>query len=445
MENKSNFGMKIISMEFSVEKPIIKTTGQQDWVIWGEDNKYPQFLLDIYSTKSITHKQIIQRKVQMIAGNGIEKPSNPSQEYLNFFENRYGDMSMDEIAVKIAYDLTIFNGFTLNPHWNVDNTCLTRICYIPFERVRQDKYNVDNEGLPTYVWISENWSKWRSIDPDKYVKFNQKWNDKSQMLYYMGMDQGLKWYPEVEYSPAINYIDAEWEIGNYHNSAIKNGFHAGFLLNFGTGIPTEEEMERAYEDIRAKFTGSNNANKFILAWSNGNDGAPTLTPIPTDTSDKQYMELDKLITSKILQTHQAICPPLFGVSEPGQLGTRTELLEGLAIYQSQYVNPKQKIIEDQLNILASYCGVDISKEPIKLKKYEIDIPDVGSTPILSLGDMITMLEAIRTGQLDTQTALILLTDVYEYDDVTAKKILNTQISKAPVNPTTEIPTKISIK
>ncbi len=429
MENKENkFGLRIVNMEFSTDQPVVKADRTKSWVNWGEKNTYPQNLLNYFNNKSVTHKQIINRKVKMIAGNGLEEPNNPSQQYKNFVANVYGDMPINDIAIKMAFDLTIFNGVSLNPHWNVDNSGITRLCYIPFERVRQDKYNSEQDnGMPNYTWLSGDWCQSRKdeYEPEKYVKFNQKWkNDKSQIFYYIAMDQGIKWYPEVEYSPAVNYIDADWEIGNFHNSAIKNGFHAGFLLNFATGIPSEDEMDRAYEDIAMKFTGSSNANKFLLGWSNGSDGAPTLVPIPTNDSDTKYKELNDMIRDKILEAHEAINPLLFGIPVPGTLGGRTELLESLAIYQSTYINSKQQIIEDILNMFARLYGVNTDVEPIKLKKYTIDIPNVAGTPVLTVADIISLQAAIASKQIDENTALNILTTLYEIEIEKAKKLIS---------------------
>lgn len=426
---EKKFGMKIIDMNFSYDKPVVKKVNSKDWVIWGTDNLFPQYLLDLFHNRSISHKQIINRKVKMISSAGIDKPSNPSKEYTSFIENKFGDMSIDEMIIKMAYDLVIFNGISLNPHWNVDNSGITRICYIPFERVRQDKYNSEEDnGLPKYVWICNDWMNWRKDEPSKYVMFDQKWiNDKSQIFYYMGTDQGIKWYPDVEYSPSINYIEAAWEIGNYHNNSIKNGFHAGFVLNFATGIPTEEEMERAYEDISSQFTGTNNANKFILAWSNGSDGAPQLLPIPTNTSDTKYVELNNLIRDNIFEAHEVINPNLFGVATPGQLSGRNELLESLALYQSTYVDGKQKVIEDILNKFAALYGVDTTKEPIKLKKYMLNIPDVADVPKLTINDVILLQGSISSGQISPEAALDILTIIYELDENKAKKLLKMPI------------------
>jgi len=435
-DKKPNFGLRVINMDFSTDQPVIKSKHHEQWVNWGEKNLYPQNLLNIFHRCSVTHKGIINRKVKMIAGNGIEQPTNPSPAYVSFLANQFGDMPIEDMAIKMAYDLVLFNGISLNPHWNVDNSGLTRLCYIPFERIRQDKFNTEQDnGLPNYVWLSDNWTLYKREDhsPCKYVTFNQKWiNDKSQIDYHICQDQGIKWYPDVEYSPAMNYIDADWEIGNYHNSAIKNGFHAGFMLNFATGIPSEEEMDRTHEDIAMKFTGSNNANKFLLGWSNGSDGAPTLIPIPMNNSDTKYIELNNLIRDKILEAHEAVNPNLFGIPTPGTLGSRAELLQALAIYQSTYIDGKQKMIESILNKFAALMGVDVVKEPIKLKKYVIDIPNIESTPVLTIADIISLTTSVKSGQLDNDSALNILTTVYEIDIEKARKLLKVPVGNTPL-------------
>ena len=147
-----------------------------------------------------------------------------------------------------------------------------------------------------------------------------------------------------------------------------NGFSAGFLLSFNSGVPTPEEMKRAYKEIQDKFTGPNGAGKFILAFSNGQDQKPELTKIDLNDSDKRYTELNDLIRQNIFVAHSIINPMLYGVFVPGQLGGRTELEESLQIFQAVYVNYRQIDIEGVLNKLAKINGVI---EPIKLKKYTI--------------------------------------------------------------------------
>ena len=67
--------------------------------------------------------------------------------------------------------------------------------------------------------------------------------------------------------------------------------------------------------------------------------------------------------------HSVTDPQLFGVRVPGELGGKDQLLQNLAIFQSTYINNRQKILQKQLNKLSFYAGV---VEPIEFNKYEID-------------------------------------------------------------------------
>ena len=143
----------------------------------------------------------------------------------------------------------------------------------------------------------------------------------------------------------------------------------GFILNFATGIPTMEEMEAAYKEFEKKYTGSDNAGKFIITFSEGADQKPELIPINLNDSDERFIMLHKEMMDEIFIGHSVTDPQLFGVRVPGELGGKDQLLENLAIFQSTYINNRQKVIEKQLNKVAAFAGVT---EPIKFRKYNID-------------------------------------------------------------------------
>jgi hypothetical protein len=176
-------------------------------------------------------------------------------------------------------------------------------------------------------------------------------------------------YPIPMYYSSINWILAEWEISNFHRSSIQNGFNAGFLLNFATGVPSKDEIKRAYREIEAKYTGTFNAGKFILTFSNGVEQQPNLTPIPLQDTDARYTQLNDLIKQNIFTANEVTNPELFGVSIPGKLGSKSEMLEGLEIFQSTYINYKQEFIEGVFNKLGKINGLN---EELKIEKYKLD-------------------------------------------------------------------------
>lgn len=365
---KINF--RVIDLGTKIDLPLIRENGYNDWIVWGVDNKFPQFITDVYHTKSITHKTIINRKVKMIAGQGFVDSLDPITN--EFLKNIYNDDDLNDILYKITFDLELYDGFALGVRWNQLGDKISEVYHIPFETIRVDKNN-NTEGLPNYFWISDDWSD-RRIKPKKYQGFSPKYKENLNQVYYCDSYQpGHKMiYPIPSYFSSMNWIVAEWEISNFHRSTIQNGFNAGFLLNFATGIPTPDEMERAYREIEDKYTGTFNAGKFILTFSEGNEQAPKLEPIPLADTDGRYTALNDIIKQNIFTANEVTNPELFGVSVPGRLGSKDEMLEGLEIFQSVYVNYKQKFIENKINKLIKING----GSPSVIKKYQIDIKKI---------------------------------------------------------------------
>lgn len=369
MDNKDikEFDFRIINLGTKIDIPEFGESGRNEWITYGPTNQFPQFLVDTYHMKSITHKTIINRKQKMVFGEGWQPQTSP--QYIQFFNNVHSDDDLDDILRKCAFDLEINGGFALNVIWSKLGDRIAQIEHIPFESVRVDKMNGKTNG-PDHYWISSDWSNHRKHKPEKYQGFSKKYKDiKSQILYVTEYQPGSRmFYPIPMYYSSINWVLAEWEISNFHRASIQNGFNAGFLLNFATGVPPKEEIQKAYRQIEEKYTGTFNAGKFILTFSNGKEQEPRMTPIPLQDTDSRYTELNDLIKQNIFTANEVTNPELFGVSVPGKLGNKDEMLEGLQIFQSTYVNYKQQFIESCFNKLARINGID----DMKIKKYQLD-------------------------------------------------------------------------
>ena len=171
----------------------------------GIDNLFPQFLVDVYHMKSITHKTIINRKVKMIAGEGFVETLDPLLS--DFIKNKFSDETLNDILIKIAFDLEIHGGFALNIRWNQLGDKIAEINHITFETVRVDKNN-SNNGLPQYYWISTDWGYIRKHQPKKIQGFSKKYTEnKSQILYVNEYQPGSRmFYPIPIYYSSINWI-----------------------------------------------------------------------------------------------------------------------------------------------------------------------------------------------------------------------------------------------
>lgn len=369
VKKDTGFNVRIINFAKGQVYPTFRENRNGLWINYGDNNLYPQYLLDVYNNMSNKHKAIINRKVEMTTGRGIVEAT--TEELKKFLKNSYGDFDIEELSQKINYDLEICGGFAIQVRWNLDGTRIAALDYVPYQKCRISP-------CEKKVLISKDWSNIRKHEnkPVEFSRFSPKEAKKepTQIFYYLSDGPGNdEYYPIPYYSSTLTWIELDGEIGNFHLSSVRNGFMPGFILNFATGIPTMEEMDAAHKEFERKYTGSENAGKFILTFSEGVDQKPELTAIQLNDSDERFIMLHAEMKEEIFVGHGVVSPMLFGIRTEGQLGGRDEMLEALAIFQSTYIDGRQKQIEKQLNKLSFYAGV---AEPILFNKYQINFGNI---------------------------------------------------------------------
>ena len=360
LNDMSNF--KIFNFSEEQRMPEYRINKSGGFIQWGDDNLYPDFLLEILNFKgSNLHQAIINRKVKMMTGSGVvETPSNSV-----YLQNEYNDDSLNSIVFKIGFDYEIFNGFAYEVIWSNDGSMIAEINHIPFHNVRVGA--PDEDGNITHYLMSADWTQTRKAEykPVMIPKYNPESRQGSQLVYYVDYNPMNRFYPTAYYSNAINYISLHYEISNFHIQQAKNGYAPSFVLNMTTAsIPTEEEMAQFKREFDKEYKGTENAGKMILTFSENEQGAPTLIPITANDSDDRFLNLSKEIFENILTAHQVTSPELFGIYVPGSLGNKNNLIESLDIFNSVYVKDRAKVIEDNLT---EVLGVTI-----EIERFELD-------------------------------------------------------------------------
>lgn len=354
-----------------------KTTNIVDF---GASNMMPNYYLSLIA-RSAKHNAIVKGKSQMIGGNGWDKTDISNDAY-SFLKNIYNEMDCDEILARIAYDMEIYGAFCLNIVWSKDRKSIAEINYINPQTVRIEVPDPKYPQKENY-FICQDWENWQRKKVILYPGFSLTDRKKaSQILYVKEYRPGRVFYGEPEYIAAVNWIEMEWEISQFHLSNIKNGFNPSMLINFPSGIPSDEEMDVTMRKMNQQYKGARQAGEVIFTFSENEKQAPVITTIETAYSnDQKFIALNEEITQGIFAGHRITNPALFGIKDEGgvQFG-QSDLLNSLEIFQSSYVTPKQLLIEKVFRRLARINGINdklsINEYQIKFSKSDLQITDI---------------------------------------------------------------------
>jgi DNA-binding MarR family transcriptional regulator len=258
--------------------------------------------------------------------------------------------SLDDILVKVAHDLELYGGYALEIIYDSIGEKVAAIYHADFA-----KYRVSEDGSCYYY--SDDWSK-HNPEVEKIETFNWREPGGKQLLYVKSYQPNCKYYPLPSYLGAINYIDLDRKVSDYFNKGISNGFMAGTLINFNSGIPTEEEQQEIERMVKAKFTGTDNANSILLNFSDSRERSAEIQQLNSNDFDKRFDLLNKTIQQELYAGHQISDPALFGIKEEGIFSSRNQLVDSFELFQNTYVNARQQFIERTFNDLASLQGLE---------------------------------------------------------------------------------------
>lgn len=357
-ENKILFST--VKLNKSYEPPKYVFNKSKNYITWGVKNLYPKYLLSVFNDKGGSlHKAIIERKVKMISGQGIDNTllNEDTKSFIN-------KNDIEDTLKKISYDLEIFNGYAYIITWSLDGTKLSKIRYIPISCLRQTLIG-DVYKTPGFLYSSD-WENNR-IKPEFIPVFDET-NRVGNQIYFSTEYNPLMIqvkYPIPYYSSALNDIELSYEISKFHLNGARNGYVPSLHIHFATGILTPEEADEFAENFEENYSGTDNTNKAFITYSQGVDQEVKVNKIDLNTSDQRFRDLRIQIEESIITAHQT--PVQLIVQTPGKLGQSEQRKELLTEFQMTYISPRQTMIEKDLNYLLSFNNL----QEIKLKTYSI--------------------------------------------------------------------------
>jgi len=343
---------RLLNIQLTNEvQPKVTEQRNHDWVSYGDGdyaNNYPKYLIDLYNN-SATHAAVVNATAAMIAGEDLIAESDENlQQYVElqkFLGGINGKETAHDIFTKVAFDLKLQGAFALNIIYSKDRTRIAEVHHVPVEQLRVG--SPDENGVVRDYYLSADWSQYRKKEyaPKRVAAFNANDRREGSQIFYTGLySPAMELYHTPDYVASTNWIQVDNLTSDFHLNNIANGFSGSYFISFANGIPTQEERQQIEKQITKKFTGANNAGKFVLTFSDDATSRPEIVPIQVSNADKQYTVLNELCIQNIMIGHRVTSPMLLGVKTEGQLGGRNELTQAYELYMNTVIKPYQNVI-----------------------------------------------------------------------------------------------------
>lgn len=279
-------------------KPEIKEEKNKDFVSYGKDNLYFDYLIDRY-VNSTTHQAVIDGKSRLIFGKGLW--ATDANEKIENFAN-FKAMLRDEDCRRAVVDRVMLGMAAILITKDKGKTKLT---HWPMETLRAGK--AEDGDIKTWYY-HPNWKERRqksnTDDLEKFPVFDPESKAKEQILIIKPYVPGFYYYPPVSYSGGIPYTVMEEEIADYLINDVKNGFSGTKVVNFNNGVPTEEEQKKTVDQANKKLQGARGL-KVIYAFNKDETKKTTVDDIPLNDAPDHYRYLSEECEAKILKAHKA--------------------------------------------------------------------------------------------------------------------------------------------
>ena len=345
MDNNNTKEFQIISLNFeNIKTPTLTEVRGGKYVKFGDDNKYPQFLEELYNS-SPKHASIINNKCKYIYGQGIKsKDENQAAElFIKLTKN---------LQKGIIADIEMFGGFYLEaiPKKNNKGWVFSKL---NFSKVRSNASN-------TKFYYKKKWGdgrtdfdkEWPAFDPDVLVP---------SIIFFKEQRIGVETYSLPSYFSAVNYIAADAEIAKHTFNNSQNGFSATKMVTFRNGKPPREKKHEVTYEMEQAFSGAK-GKKFIITFQDPgqDDTLPKIDDLgASDLTKENFSQIDDLISSNIYAAHEVTSPELMGVPSRNNMssGEGEKLRVSYELFKNVYATAKQMQVCEIFEFLAYLNGI----------------------------------------------------------------------------------------
>ena len=336
--------------------PIVEEVRNKEWMNYGEDNNYFQFLID-RSIKSTTNGGIINSMCRMIYGKGLDALDS------NTKTNEYAQMK--SIFSPHCLKAVIHDRKKLGMgafQINYKGKKVHKALHFPMHTLRAEKCNKDGE-IEAYYY-HHNWAELKASDqPLRIPAFGFGNGKQNEIFVIKPYVAGYTYYPPVDYQGALPYAVLEEEIADYLINDTLNGFSGTKVINFNNGVPDEEKRREIQRDVMNKLTGSR-GEKVIVAFNSNKDASTTVEDLPLNDAPQHYEYLSRECQEKLIVGHKVTSPMLLGIrtGNNGLGNNADEIKTASLLYDNLVIRTFQDEILEAIDTILAH-------NRIKLKTY----------------------------------------------------------------------------
>ena len=328
------------------------TRTRYSWVpfgIYGHDDFFDA-VTAAYNV-STTNAACVEGIADLIFGKGLYSKNEAYNDILQ-------KIIPQEETKRVAFDLKLYGNAAYQVCWDSSHTNIIKMYHIPVQTLRTEKI-YSNPQVENFYYCTD-WNDSRKVkDKTKFPAFGTS-KEKLEILYIKNYFPGLYYYSLPDWVSALQYSMSEGEMSNLHFNNITNGFLPAVMINFNNGVPAPEERQTIENLIQAKFTGTDNAGRFMLSFNDDPSTKPTIDIINIENLHDKYKYVADYAQDRILVAHRVTSPLLFGIrtASNGFSSQSEEMQTAFSIMQTMTISPFQNTILNTLDYALTIGGYD---------------------------------------------------------------------------------------
>jgi hypothetical protein len=388
----------------------VKPSGKT-YVLNGKNNEGYDYVINRYK-HSPTNAAILDSYYSYTYGQGLTANYMANQAIQMAKVNK---LFTKDTVRKLVKDYTLFHECSFEVILGKTGNEIAEINHLPKNKVVPNE--VDEFGVINSYWYSYDWSDLRKYPPTQIPVFVQGTTEKKTVFVIKEYSINDFYFARPSYYSGLNYAELEEQISVYCVNHIKNGLSAGHIINVNEGV-TDDEVKTQFErNIIKKWTGANNANKFILSFNSNKDNATTIETITIADAHQQYQFLTEEARKQLLTAHKVVSGAILGIqTATGFSSNADEIATAFDETMLNVITPMQNALTDGFEYV-------LAQNKITLQLYFENLRDVdvennkneSSYNGAQISSAVEILQNVKDGILTKEQAMVFLIQFLKLD------------------------------